>query len=172
VRRILTIVLALLVLVIMVSLASCSKSVADQQRPGILNYLIAFNKIDNGLTQTSAQIFTASASSDLAQFSDALNQGVVAMTGVLQSVDTLKTPEIADVKTHLADYRQLIQDTIDILQAFKAAILSGNQSAISQAENDLGNISQRDSTINRTTEALMAKYNITDAQANYTNRGK
>jgi hypothetical protein len=168
-RRISTLILAFLVLLI---LAACSKSIIEQQKPSVIAYLTAFNKIDNDLSQTSSQIFTSNAASDLMQFNSALKQGVTTMNGVIQSIDSLKVPDIADVITHLDTYRQLIQDTVNILQPFQAAVLSGDQAAINKAEDDLTAISQRDSTFNRSTEALMTKYHISDAQVNYKSRGK
>jgi hypothetical protein len=168
-RRILIFIMAAMILL---SLASCSKSIIEQQRPAVMEYVAAFTKIDNDLSQTSSKIFDPSAASDLIQFNNALNQGVTAMNGVIQSLDAVKPPDIPEVKTHLDNYRQLIQDSITILQTFKTALLAGDQTGITQAENDLAAIAQRDSSLNRSTEALMLKYNISDAQVNYKSRGK
>ncbi|MBI2847020.1 MAG: hypothetical protein HYX82_03970 [Chloroflexi bacterium] len=149
----------------------------EQKRLETVSYLRAYNKIDNDLDSVASAIqFPASSSkmtaTELIQFNNALGQLITASQGALQRVDGLTVPNLDEARSHLQDTRRFIQDAIAAIQRMREAINSGNQSGLAQAINDFATLDNRASAINRATESLMLKYNITDTEVDYRFRGK
>lgn len=168
-KKKLLIVLALAVL--LTPLIACGKSDFDRQRSAVVDYLTAFNKIYNDLDQTHSTIGPQPASGNPVQINNALTKMASAWQGAMQLVNSLKVPD-NEAKAHCEGYQKFLQGNMDAIQKLKDAVGSGSQSGVSQAITSLSALQQQAPSINRSTEALMLKYNITDAEVNYKFRGK
>jgi hypothetical protein len=159
-----------LVVVLLMSAIACSKPSLEQQRADLIEYLAAFNNIDDEFAGSYAEI-QSSGPADALQFNNAVNQMLIVWDGAMQSLTSLKTPDIAEVKTYLATYIQLMQDEKTAFKDIQTAVNAADPAAIKQAVDKLGTIKTRVTAFYRTTEALMLKYNISDSEVGYQYRG-
>ncbi len=150
----------------------------EQQRSITAEYLRAYNKIDNDLDQIVSTIsFTSSTSSqsifsDLIQLNNYWTQNITAYQGAIQRLDNVKVPEFEEIRNHFQASKKFMQDNVNGMQKIQSAVNAGNQDALNKSFSDLGNAVKQASTVNRMTEKLLLKYNITDTEVNYKFRGK
>lgn len=176
--------------IILLSILGCSKPTPtpipatvtptptfEQQRAAVAGYLRALNKIDNDLNQVTAAINWPQASqygsaAGLLQLNSSLTQLLTASQGALKRLDEIKVPELAEVRAHFQGYWNALGRVMTATRKLQAAISAGNSVVIQESLNDLTASSAQGSAVNRSTEALLLKCNITDTEVDYRFRGK
>jgi hypothetical protein len=148
-------------LVIVIGFTACKPSF-EQQRALSVEYLTASNKILNDLDKT------VNLGLDMRKI-DHLNQEIPAYQGAIQSVKSLKVPNIDEAEEFQKALLKFFQDWLAIKEQQLAGLQSGggNQRAEGQALSEV--IEQLRSSLT-IAESIMQKYNITDSEVGYTFR--
>ena len=167
---------------------SCKPSF-EQQRATVVDYLRAYNDVISDLNDTAFKNPTSkNPTSHIAEpgllypissiyagnilyTNSALAQLLIAFQGGLQRTSELSAPN-DEAAAHLQAIKKYLQGMITAIQNLRAAISSGNQATTSKAYDGLIAASDQASPMNRLTESLMVKYNITDSEVNYRFRGE
>lgn len=148
----------------------------EQKRTDVVAFLKAFNAIDNSLTATVDQIqFPTSATSaaDLLALNAALTKFITAVEGARQRLAGLKPSTLeAETGVHLQKTIAFIDKARQAAADLLKAIAGGDQANIQKQSAILESSENEGSTINRATEALMLKYNISDNDVDYRSRGQ
>ncbi len=180
-----------IIMVLLIPLVACKPSF-EQKRTEVVEYLTTFTKIDNALWESSYQTvnFTKlnqiiNGITDFTKIDNALwesiyqtvnftklDQSITGITNAVQQTNSLKAPNIREANIHLQSYKQLLQNMLAWVQKVQTALSSGNEPSINQLKPELITMPQQLSSLNRSTEALMLKYNITYSEVNYKPRGK
>lgn len=174
--------------IILLSMLGCSKPSAtttpatatptfEQQRAAVAGYLRVLNKIHNDMYQVTSAISWPRVSeygtaAGLLQLNSGSTQFLTWSQGAVKRLDEMKIPEIAEVRAHFQDFRNVFGQGITVVQKLQAAISAGDSVAIQRSFNDLTTLGAQESAVNRSTEALLLKYNITDSEVDYRFRGK
>jgi hypothetical protein len=135
-----------------------------------------FNRIDNDHTQVSREIqvplseaedFSRMSAADLMRLNRSLSQLVTAGQGALQRTEGIPLPGVEEVAAHLQAYQQLLRDETSAIESIKEAFLAGDEMAWVQAVTHLLLWGDKAYELNRGTESIMAKFNISDAEVDY-----
>ena len=164
----------IVILAIVIPAVGCSSEPTfEQQREATVEYLRAYNEIDNDLDDVMDSImstYTPALVPDYFQLNRVVTQSLSAYQGGLNRIHELEAPT-DETLAHIEVYKKWLQDMISALQNLQSAISSGNQDDVNEAFEDLDNVGSQASQINRHTESLMVKYNIPDNEVNYKFRG-
>lgn len=144
--------------------SSCQSSF-EHQRTVVVDYLRAYNEIDNDLDETLDAVISSPVVYTV------LPQLLTAYQGGLKRTNELKPPT-EEIVEHHQSFVQFLERNITAIQNLQAAILLENQTAITKAFDELEFAQSQASPMNRITEDLMVKYNIPDSEVNYRFRGK
>lgn len=147
----------------------------EKQRTAAVEYLKAFNRVDNDFSQTVSSIDyspSAGGTPNLLQFNSAVNQLLTTFQGALERTNELRAPNVEGASAHLAAYKKMLQEGIASLRDLQTAISAGDQAKTSAAVGRWANVGQQMSACNRLTEALMLKFNVPDKEVDYQFRGK
>jgi hypothetical protein len=148
----------------------------EQKRSAVVTYLRAFNNIENDFDSAFSQVVPPSSMNSAADFvawTAAVNKWVTAIDGAISRLAELKPSALEpSTSTHLQQARSYYQSIRTILKALLDAVAAGNAAGILQKVNELSATDAVGSALNRTTEQLMLRYNITDSEVNYRFRGK
>ena len=148
----------------------------EQKRTDVITYLRAFNDIDNSAGSVASTIVFPSSvntAADLIAWNAAVTKFLTVLDGAISRLSELKPSSLeASTSTHLQQARSFYQSQRTILKALQDAVSTGNAAGILQKANELAASSSSASLLNRATEQLMLQYNISDAEVNYSSRGK
>lgn len=153
----------------------------EQTRTAVALYLRTFNRIDNDHTQVSQEIqvplsgaedFSRMSAADLMRLNRSLGQLVTASQGALQRTEDIVPPDVEEVAAHLQAYQQWLRDETSAIESIKGAFLAGDEMAWVRAVTHLLLLSDKAYALNRSTESIMAKFNISDAEVDYQFRGR
>jgi hypothetical protein len=145
---------------------------SSPERSQVANYLSELDKIDNALNQTAGSVLASTDTSDPVAISDAVNKYTSAIQSAIQGLDTLTVPAIPDVQSQFNAYKSALQARLDALKQLEGAMVHGDDAGYNDAYNQFVDAGKGISGSYRLFEALLNKYNLTDAQVNYKSRGK
>jgi hypothetical protein len=169
VRVVIIIVIALfLALISIFSFNRSSSPNYGEQKSEVMEYLVAFNIIDNDLNPGLINLTIPSTvpQPELYIFTFQYNLLTRYQAG-LKLTNALKPPNIDQAESHHESYKLLLEEVI----AETRILLDGSFSKDNTVQT-LSALKQRGSTMNRLTEALIKKFNISDETADYRFRGK
>lgn len=148
----------------------------EQKRSDAVHYFKAFNAIDNSLDDTVSQITlpeTATSAADLLKFNSAVKLFITALDGAIQRLAELQASAFEpETSSHLQKARTVAQQARNTLDRLQRAISAGDQSQIAEQVRNLDASYSDASAVNRATEQLLLKYNITDGEVGYRFRGQ
>lgn len=163
--------LSLLVPFILV--AACGNN-PGPQRSAIVEYLKAFNQIDNDLADTYSGVIDSIASWASCQVPPAggIAQIAAAFEGGQKKLLALNVPDIPEVRAQYESSQRILALEITSLRGMEAGLNTANQTAYAQAYNSFLEANQQAREVHQAIESLMEKYKITDTEVNYRFRGK
>jgi hypothetical protein len=154
----------------------------EKQRPEVVTYLTVFDEIMNDLMKAWTKTYEfewndkKSYSENAFAFSDVTSQYIDALNGIRLRLNSINSPDIFEIKAHLDSAIKWIMDTTTFTGNLQAALSSGDYNIIVKEADDSTalekSVTDQFSSLNRSTEALMTKYSISDSEIDYKLRGQ
>lgn len=151
----------------------------EQKRTDVLRYIKAFNSIENSFNDTYSRLQLPGATSGIgplaanSAFNQFYTQVATANDGALSRLGELLPSSLdSDTAVHLEKAKSVYRQASVNATNIKEAYASGDQTRFLKVIEQAQALNSEASAVNRATEQLLLKYNISDPEVSYRFRGK